>query len=349
MMDRIRVSIVGASGYTGGELLRILLFHPAVEISQITSRQYRGKSVKTVHPNLRFAANLKFCDLEELTECDLLFLALPHNSSMHQIEQFRNKCEKIIDLSSDFRLNSPEGYPLWYGTEHPSPEMLEEFIYGIPELHRDEMRNSDYVSSAGCNATATILPLYPFYKRGLVDKTRTVVEVKAGTSQGGNSPSAASHHPQRNGSLRIYKSFGHRHIAEMNQELGLTDEERFHFTATSLNMVRGIQSVSHLFLNTDMDEKDIWKLYREFYGSEPFIRIVKEKSGIYRLPDPKILQGTNFCEIGFEKDPESDRVVVIAALDNLMKGAAGQAVQAMNIMYGMDENLGLEFPGLHPV
>lgn len=348
-MNRVRVSIAGASGYTGGELLRILLFHPGVEVSQITSRQYRGKSVKTVHPNLRFAAQLKFCDLEELQECDLLFLALPHNSSMHRIEEFTAKAGKIIDLSSDFRLRDSSQYPVWYGEEHPSPELLEEFVYGIPELHREEMRNADFVSSAGCNATATILPLYPFYREGLIDIDRTVVEVKAGTSQGGNSPSAASHHPQRNGSLRIYKSFGHRHIAEMNQELGVAADCRFHFTATSLNMVRGIQSVSHLFLNQDIDEKEIWKLYRSYYNREPFIRIVKEKSGIYRLPDPKILQGTNICEIGFEKDPDSNRIVVISALDNLMKGAAGQAVQAMNIMYGMDETLGLEFPGLHPV
>lgn len=343
---KIKVSIIGGSGYTGGELLRLLLFHPHVEIKQTTSERFAGKFVYKAHPNLRKITQLKFSSLKDLEKCDVLFLCLPHGNSMKKINFFKQKAEKIIDLSSDFRLNNEKVFEKWYGYKHSSPELLNEFVYGIPELHREEMKNAKFISSAGCNATATILALNPLFKRKLVSTENTVVEVKTGSSEGGNSPSLASHHSERSGCVRSFKPTGHRHIAEILQELKI---DKINFSATTIEMVRGILATCHVFLKENLDEKEIWKIYREEYNNEPFIRIVKEKNGIYRYPEPKILSGTNFCDIGFEKDPDSNRLVVISAIDNLMKGAAGQAVQAFNIMNGFPENTALEFTGLHPI
>jgi N-acetyl-gamma-glutamyl-phosphate/LysW-gamma-L-alpha-aminoadipyl-6-phosphate reductase len=227
--------------------------------------------------------------------------------------------------------------------------LLQEFVYGIPELHREEMRTARRVSSAGCNATAVILALYPFYARGLVDTDRTVVEVKVGSSESGSHMTESSHHPERSHCVRSYKPSGHRHVAEMIQELGQGETIPIHFSATAVDLVRGILATGHLFLKTPMEEREIWKLLRQSYGDEPFLRIVKERDGIHRMPEPKLLYGTNYCDIGFERDPHSNRLVVISAIDNLMKGAAGQAVQAFNLMYGFPETTGLEFAGLHPV
>ncbi|MCP4216875.1 MAG: N-acetyl-gamma-glutamyl-phosphate reductase [bacterium] len=351
-MDKVKVSIVGCSGYAGGELLRLLLFHPNVEVQQITSERYAGKPVGRVHPNLRKlpqTKTLKFEKSADIKECDLLFLALPHGDTMEKMSHFQTMAPKLIDLSGDFRLNCPDAYKKWYGHTHVLPEMLTEFVYGIPELHREEMKTAKYVSSAGCNATVTILALYPLFKNKLIHLDRTIVEVKAGTSEGGASHSAASHHPIRSGCIRAYKPFGHRHVSEMKQELSFGDDITIHFTATSTDMIRGIHCVSHAFLKDDMDEKAIWKTYRNEYGKEPFVRIIKEKDGLYRFPEPKLLAGTNYCDVGFVKDPESNRVIIYSALDNLMKGAGGQALQAFNLMHGFEETLGLEFPGLHPV
>jgi N-acetyl-gamma-glutamyl-phosphate/LysW-gamma-L-alpha-aminoadipyl-6-phosphate reductase len=348
-MDKIRVSIAGGSGYTGGELLRLLLFHPHAEINQVTSETYVGKFVFKAHPNLRKQTDLKFSSLAELEACDLLFLCLPHGRSMHGIEDFRRLADRIVDLSADFRLNDPAAYEQWYGKPHPHSELLTEFVYGIPELHRMEMTEARYVSSAGCNATATILALYPFFKAKLVEPDKTVVEVKVGSSEGGNKAGDASHHPVRSGCVRSFMPTRHRHTAEMLQELDFGDGITLHFSATSIDRVRGVLATCHTFTKEDLQEKDVWKLYRREYGDEPFIRIVKEKEGIYRLPEPKLVSGTNFCDIGFSKDALSNRFVIVSAIDNLMKGAAGQAVQAFNLMCGFDETTGLGFPGLHPI
>ena len=340
----IRVSIAGASGYTGGELLRLLLFHPGVEVRQVTSERLAGKFVHNAHPNLRAATRQQFSSASELEPCDVLFLCLPHGQSMTRIDEFRALAPRIVDLSADFRLRDPVGYVRWYGREHPRPDLLDAFVYGVPELHRDALADAALVACAGCNATATILALRPFYRRGLADSA--VVEVKAGSSEGGNASSDASHHPERSGAVRSYKPSGHRHVAEMIQELRT---DLIHFSATSIEMVRGILATCHVFLNDSVSEKDVWKMLREDYAAEPFVRIVKERSGIHRYPEPKLVAGTNYCDIGFERDSDSNRLVVISAIDNLMKGAAGQAVQAFNIMHGLDETTGLEFPGLHPV
>lgn len=341
----ITVSIVGGSGYTGGELLRLLLGHPGVTVRQVTSERFAGKLVHRVHPNLRKATTLRFSALEELARADVLFLALPHGRAMAQIDRFRELAPTLIDLSADFRLDEPDAYRRWYGHDHARPELMGEFVYGIPELNRERLATARLATGAGCNATATILALRPLFRRGLVE--RAVVEVKAGSSEAGNAASDASHHPERSGAVRSYKPTGHRHVAEMHQVLGL--EAPIHFSATSIEMVRGILATAHVFLAERISEKDVWKMYREDYGSERFIRIVKERSGIYRYPEPKLLAGTNYCDIGFELDAHAERLVVISAIDNLMKGAAGQALQCFNIMQGFAEDTALAFTGLHPV
>lgn len=348
-MNKIKVSIAGGSGYTGGELIRLLLNHPFAEINQVTSERYSGKLITKLHPNLRKKTEIKFCSLNELDKSDLLFLCLPHKSSSAKIKELSAKAEKIIDLSADFRLNNESDYEKWYGSVHPNPQWLNKFVYGIPELHRMEMSESNYISSAGCNATASILALYPLFKNNIADEEKTVIEVKVGSSEGGNESNAASHHPERSGCVRSFMPTGHRHTAEIIQELSFGEKISASFSATSIDMVRGVLATCHVFLKGNPDEKDIWKIYRKEYSNEPFIRIVKESEGIYRYPEPKILAGTNYCDIGFEKDRHSNRLVVISAIDNLMKGAAGQALQAFNIMNGFPETTGLEFTGLHPI
>ena len=344
----IKAAIVGASGYAGGELLRLLLFHPEVEVTQITSETYAGQYAHFVHPNLRGCTDLRFAGLSELAPTDLLFLALPHAEAMHRIEKFAGMAERIVDLSGDFRLRNPADYERWYELVHPAPAWLERFVYGLPELHRAEMANAKYVSGVGCNATVTLLPLWPLYRRGLVRET--VVEVKVGSSEGGNKPSQASHHPERSGVVRTYAPTGHRHIAELIQELRLDPEHPgVHFSVTSVDIVRGALATCHCLLHEELDERDAWRMYREDYGAEPFVRLVRARRGIHRYPEPKLLSGANYCDIGFATDPGQGRIVAIAAIDNLMKGAAGTAVQALNVMYGWPETLGLEFPGLHPI
>ncbi len=340
----ISVSIIGGSGYTGGELIRLLLFHPECTIQQITSERFAGKFVQNAHPNLRKATRLKFCTVSELEPCDVLFACLPHGQSMGRIDHFRELAPKVIDLSADFRIKDTAVYERYYGRAHERADLLGSFVYGLPELQRDSLRGAQLVACPGCNATATILALSPLHERDLIEST--VVEIKAGSSEGGNAASDASHHPERSGAVRSYKPTGHRHVAEMKQAL---PGPAIHFSATSIEMVRGILATCHVFLKSDITEKDVWKIFRDAYGDEPFIRIVKEHSGIHRYPEPKLLAGTNYCDIGFERESDSNRLVVISAIDNLMKGAAGQAVQCFNLMSELPESMGLEFPGLHPI
>jgi N-acetyl-gamma-glutamyl-phosphate/LysW-gamma-L-alpha-aminoadipyl-6-phosphate reductase len=345
------VAIVGGSGYAGGELVRLLLSHPGATLRQVTSERNAGKFVFSVHPNLRKRTQLKFTTIDKLEPCDVLFIALPHGVAMGKMESLRSLAKTVIDLSSDFRLNDPAGYPKWYDHDHDYPDMLGEFVYGIPELHREALRTADAISSAGCMATTAILGLYPLFRAGVVDTTRpTVIEAKTGSSGAGGSPGLASHHPERSGVIRTFKATGHRHSAEIIQECtfdGVVPEVAF--SATSVEAVRGILATSHVYLKEPMSEKDVWAIYRAAYKEEPFLRIVKESSGIHRYPEPKILSGSNYCDVGFERDPDSNRLVVLAALDNLMKGAAGQAVQAFNIRCGYEETCGIDFAGLHPI
>jgi N-acetyl-gamma-glutamyl-phosphate/LysW-gamma-L-alpha-aminoadipyl-6-phosphate reductase len=344
----IRAAIAGASGYAGGELLRLLLAHPQVDVTQVTSEKYAGQYAYFVHPNLRGHTNLRFTRLAELQSCDLLLTALPHGQVATRIDTLAMLAGRIVDLSADFRLRDLTQYKSWYGSEHPAPEWSERFVYGMPELYRDRLAGAEFASGTGCNAIVTMLALWPLYRRGLVRET--VVEVKVGSSEGGNKPSPASHHPERAGVVRSYSPVGHRHVAELVQELDLdTAQPGLHFSATSVGIVRGALATCHCLLDQDLGEREAWKFYRDDYGREPFVRLVRARRGIHRFPEPKILSGSNYCDIGFVADTSQRRLVVIAAIDNLMKGAAGNAVQTMNVMYGLEETLGLEFPGLHPI
>ena len=343
----IRVSIIGASGYVGGELARLLLLHPEVELAQVTSERLAGKPFTTTHPNLRGHTALQFVPAGKVEPCDLLFLALPHGEAARKIEQFAALAPRIIDCSADFRLRDADAYARWYGAEHPAPQWLDRFVYGLPELNREALRSARYVSGVGCNATASNLALLPLAKAGLLDPAHdVVVEVKVGSSEGGAQSSDSSHHPERSGAVRSFAPTGHRHTAEVVQELGLA---RVHLSITSVELVRGALATAHVFPRQPLAEKDLWRAYRAAYSREPFVRIVRERQGAYRLPEPKILAGSNYADVGFALDEASGRVVSICAIDNLMKGAAGTAVQCMNLICGFDEPMGLGFPGLHPL
>ncbi len=349
MTDKISVSIIGASGYAGGEALRIMLNHPDVSLEQVTSQEFVGQEIGNAHPNLRKVSNLTFCRLEDLVPCDLLFVALPNGISMRHMEELQQKAPKIIDLGADFRLHSEAAFEKWYQEKHQAPELLPQFVYGLAELHREDLRRASYVACGGCEATASILALYPLVKHHLI-KEKVIIDAKMSSSQAGSKPSLSSHHPERAGVVRSYMPTGHRHTGEIQQELGVYEPSLdIAISATAIDMVRGLLVTIHAVPQEGVTEKDIWQAYRKEYKEEPFIRIVKEQQGIYRYPEPKILQGANYCDIGFEMDRETRRLVVIAAIDNLVKGTAGQGVQAMNIMFGFNETTGLEFPGLHPI
>ncbi len=341
----MKVGIVGGSGYTGGELLRLLLRHPKVEVAQVTSDSMAGKPLSRAHPNLRQVTDLTFTPHDALDPCDLLFLAMPHGRSMARMPDFLVRAGKVIDLSADFRLKDPALYRAYYGVDHPHPELLAASVYGLPELHREAIREATLVSGPGCIATAAILAIRPLAKAGLIDPDHLVVDAKTGSSAGGLDGGPASHHAERSGVMRIYAPAGHRHTAEIEQETGVNVALSCH----AVEAVRGILATCHAFLRDSIASKDLWRLYRDAYGQEPFVRIVTEAAGLYRFPEPKILTGTNFCDVGFALDAHTDRVVAIAALDNLMKGAAGTAVQCMNLVAGYPETMGLDFLGLHPV
>ncbi len=347
MSGNVKAGIVGASGYTGGELLRLLLGHPEIEVTQATSERHVGEYVYSLHPHLRKRTTMQFVSRQVLQPCDVLFLALPHGEAQKEIERYAGLAGKIVDLSADFRLKDPVLYKKWYQHDHEAPQWIGKFVYGLPEFHREEMRKANYISGVGCNATAANLALAPLVRNGLIDLARPViVDVKVGSSEAGASPNAGSHHPERAGVIRTYAPSGHRHTAEVIQELNLAD---VHLTITSVDLVRGALAAAHSFAKPGVTEKDLWRAFRAFAKEEPFIRIVKEKTGVHRVPDPKILAGSNYVDVGFELDPDTERIVAMAAIDNLMKGASGSAVQAMNVMYGFAETTGLEFSGLHPI
>lgn len=344
----MRVGVIGAGGYAGGELLRLLLTHPQVTEIVAGSESLAGKPVTAAHPNLRKRSDLTFVPYEAVTACDVLFLSLPNGS--HRANEFTGRADLVIDLSSDHRLRDATEYKRWYGDEHPHPDMLGRWTYGIPELHRDDIKGSKRITGAGCNATATILALLPLFAADVVDRTRPiVVECKVGSSEGGREPSEDSHHPERVGVVRSFRPVGHRHTAEAEQELALGgDRPRVDLSVTSVELVRGALATAHVYIKERLQEKDLWKLYRARYANEPFVRIVKERTGIFRYPEPKLVAGSNFADVGFAVDPRGDRVVALCAIDNLVKGAAGNGLQAMNVALGFDEVAGLEFVGLHP-
>lgn len=340
-------AIIGGTGYTGGELLRLLLFHPKVEVTAITSRSRLGEFAHVLHPNLRGQTDLKFVAPDSVQEVDVAFLCLPHGEASKQVEYWDKRAERIIDLSADHRIASTELSQTWYGQD---PAVLTpKFAYGLPEINRELIRSSKYASGVGCNATATNLALMPI--AALVDPDQPIIaDIKVGSSEAGASGNEASHHPERSGAVRSYAPAGHRHAAEVIQMFrakGLADP-RLHMSVTSIEMVRGVLATVHAFLKEPLEDKDIWKAYRQAANPEPFLRIVRASTGIFRTPEPKILSGSNFADLGFALSRDGCKITALCALDNLMKGAAGTAVQCMNLMAGFDETLGLEFPGLHP-
>ncbi|HUR69758.1 MAG TPA: N-acetyl-gamma-glutamyl-phosphate reductase [Candidatus Thermoplasmatota archaeon] len=343
----LRVGIVGASGYGGGELLRLALRHPEIEVAYVTSNKFAGRKVKEVHPNLR-SSDLTFHRHEDaLTKnVDAVFLAGPHGTSAPLITSYMKTAERVFDLSADFRLRDVSKYARYYsGWQHPHPELLASRAYGIAELHREEIKGARLVSGAGCIATTSILSLAPLARSGLLaEGAPVIVDAKVGSSAAGAEHSAATHHPERRDVVRAYAPTGHRHEAEILQETGL----RAGLTCHAIELVRGILATSHVWVKPGTTEKDVWKAFRAAYGNEPFVRIVKERTGLYRYPEPKLTAGTNEFHVGFELDEETNRLVVLGALDNLVKGTAGAALQNFNIAFGLPETRGLELQGLHP-
>jgi len=349
------VGIIGASGYTGGELLRILVNHPEADIKVATSRENAGEPVYRIHPQLRKFTELKFVepDVKKIAEsCEFVFLALPHGASAPVAKRLLEEGVRVIDLSADFRLKNKDDYPKWYGWEHPCPELLQEAVFGLPEFHRDEIRNARLVANPGCIATASILSLAPAIKTGAIEKNRVVVDAKIGSSGAGVAVSEASHHPEHSNLVRAYKPVMHRHTAEIEQELSLKaggEKVTVALTPHAVDMVRGIMATGHSFLTREVTNQEMWKVCREMYQNEPFVRIVKDHKGLHLLPDPKNVIGSNFCDVGFEIDPHARRLVTFGAIDNMLKGAAGQAVQNFNLMIGGDERTGIRFTGVRPV
>jgi N-acetyl-gamma-glutamyl-phosphate/LysW-gamma-L-alpha-aminoadipyl-6-phosphate reductase len=337
-------SVVGASGFTGGELLRLLDGHPEFELAQATSRSKENKTVGHAHPNLRHS-DLRFSHPEDLDSVDVLFAATPHGVSMERIDRFQDAADTVVDLSADFRLDTEAQYDEWYDG-HERPELLDEAVYALPELTRDELPGADLIASGGCNATATIMGLKPLVDDGILSgDEQIVVDVKVGSSEGGAGGGEASSHPERSGVVRPYAPTGHRHEAEIEQFLGLDVS----FTVHAVDMTRGASATCHVFPGGPVSKGDLWGAYRGAYEDEPFVELVAGGGGVYRYPEPKAVAGTNTAEVGFELDAGNKRLVVFSAIDNMMKGSAGQAVHAANVALGIEETAGLEFQGLHPV
>ncbi len=343
-VDTLTAAVVGASGFAGGELLRILHGHPTFEIQQATSRSSERKTIGHVHPNLR-EMNLRFTSPKQLESVDLLFAATPHGVSMERIEEFSAVADTVVDLSADFRLATEAAYDEWYDG-HTAPEHLERAMYALPELSREGLAGAELIASGGCNATATILALQPLVEAGYIDsEDQIVADLKVGSSEGGASGGPAASHAERSGVVRPYAPTGHRHEAEIQQLLGVDVA----FTAHAVDMVRGAAATVHTFPADPVSSGDLWSAYRDVYEDEPFVELVAGGSGVYRYPEPKAVAGTNRAEVGFEVDASSGRVVAFAAIDNVMKGSAGQAVHAANIARGIPETAGLQQLGMHPV
>jgi len=335
--------VVGASGFTGGELLRLLAGHPEFEVVQATSRSKTNRTVGYVHPNLR-DLELRYSSPEELVEVDVLFSATPHGVTMEAIDRYRDAADTVVDLSADFRLSTADQYEEWYDG-HTRPELLDEAVYALPELGRDRLRGASLVAAGGCNATVTILGLLPLFEAGLLTGSEQVVaDLKVGSSEGGTGGGEAASHAERSGVVRPYAPTGHRHEAEIREVLGL----ELCFTVHAVDMVRGAAATCHVFPDSPVTRSTLWEAYRGCYADEPFVETVGG-GDIYRYPEPKALAGTNRAAVGFEVDPDNGRLVLLSAIDNVMKGSAGQAVHAANVALGIEETAGLGFSGLHPV
>jgi len=348
-----RVAVLGASGYTGGELLRILALHPEAEVVYASSREYAGKPIHFVHFNLRgWYRGLRFqpfsVDRVLKLEPDTVFSALPHGAGLETTKTLYETGIQVVDLSADYRLKDPEAYKRWYGWEHPYPDLLGKAVYGLPELHRDELRGAKLIASPGCNATAAILALAPLVKEGVIDTGRILVDVKVGSSEGGSKPTRGSHHPERENAIRPYEPRGHRHAAEAEQELSRLAgrEVRVSLVPHAVSSIRGALASGHGWAVGEVTEQKLLRIYAGFYRGAVFVRLVYGTPPGY--PDPKYVVGSNYADVGFAVEERLGRVTGFAAIDNLVRGAAGQAVQAWNISIGVPEETGLLYPPLKP-
>jgi LysW-gamma-L-alpha-aminoadipyl-6-phosphate/LysW-L-glutamyl-5-phosphate reductase len=350
----MKVGVVGASGYVGGEILRLLVSHPHAEIAMVTSRQYVGEYISRIQPSLKGFTDMTFSELDydKLTDkCDLVFTAVPHGTAVDIVKALYDRGMKVIDLSADYRLHNPADYDKWYGWQHPHPELLEKSVFGVPELHREEIKKSQIVSCPGCMAVTSILGLYPLIKKKIIDTEHIIVDSKIGSSGAGAGTVSGTHHAMRSGVIRPYKPAKHRHTGEIEQELSIANGGKIKVSMSphAVDIVRGILCTNHVFLNQPVSEMDLWKMYREQYQNEKFIRLIRDKKGFYKFPDPKFVVGSNFCDVGFDIDEDNNRLVVLSASDNLMKGAAGSAIQNMNVMAGFNETEGIAYSPLTPV
>ncbi len=350
----MRVGVIGASGYVGGEMLRLLASHSKVEIAMVTSRQYVGEYISRIHPSLKGFIDLTFSELDYdkmSDKCDLVFTAVPHGTATEIVKALYDRGMKVIDLSADYRLHNPADYDKWYGWQHPYPELLAKSVFGVPEFHREEIKKAQLVSCPGCMAVTSLLALYPLIKKDIIDTEHIIVDSKIGSSGAGAGSVAGTHHAMRSGVIRPYKPAKHRHTGEIEQELSIVAGKKIKVSMSphAVDIVRGILCTNHTFLTKQVTEMDLWKMYREQYQDEKFIRLIRDKKGFYKFPDPKFVVGSNFCDVGFDIDEDNNRLVVLSASDNLMKGAAGSAVQNMNVMAGFDEMEGLHYSPLTPV
>ncbi|HEX8475682.1 MAG TPA: N-acetyl-gamma-glutamyl-phosphate reductase [Pyrinomonadaceae bacterium] len=344
MNQKLRIGIFGGSGYGGAELLRLLLQHPHAEVALVTANEHAGKSVGEVHRNLYGLTALSFVSApeapESLEQLDCVFLALPHGQAMEIVPRLPSGV-KAIDLSGDFRLRDAEVFAGAYGREHTSMGLQSEFVYGLTETNREAIARARLVSNPGCFATATLLALAPLVAGGHLSG-RVIVDAKTGSSGSGAKAAANTHHPQRMNSFYAYKPFTHQHVPEIEQELRAVGDwsSELVFMTHSLPVARGIFASVYAETKRELTTEETHALYADFYRDSFFVRLVRDS------PDINWVKTTNFCDIGFAM--RGRQLVVFSAIDNLVKGAAGQAIQNMNLMYGLDEKTGLVLTGSNP-
>jgi len=340
------VGIIGASGYTGSELTRILSRHPDVNLEMITSRSHAGKRISDLHPYLRSICDMELTDpsMDRVRDLDLVFLALPHGISMDFVKEITLGGPRIIDLSGDFRLESRETYERWYGIKHSYPEAIGKAAYGLPELFREEIKRARLVANPGCYPTSVILPLSPVVQEGLVDRTSITVDSKSGVTGAGAKPNEVTHYPGANEDLRAYKIGTHRHTPEMEGVLSRISGEDVDilFIPHLVPLSRGILSTVYCRVTGDVTEEMLDSIYEDHYGNEPFIRL--------RGSPPRVqaVRGSNYCDIHHKLIVDKGLIVAVSVIDNLVKGASGQAVQNMNLMLGYDEGTGISQVPISP-
>lgn len=334
-----RVGIIGGTGYTGSELSRILCVHPDVELAALTSRQNAGRRVSEVHAHLQGYTDLEFTErISDTRDLDLVFVATPHGVAMQELPALADQGIKVIDLSGDYRMHDIPLYEEWYGHNHTDPEHLEKAVYGLPELFRDSIKGADIVANPGCYATSAILACAPIMRSGLVEKD-VIVDAKSGTSGAGMVPSNRLHHPTCGESIIPYSVGKHRHTPEIEMavEMFAGEKPKVLFVPQLLPIIRGILSSCYFDLKKDVSEEEVSAIYEKQYAGEPFVHYVKE-------PSIRAVVGSNHAHVASKVI--GDKVVAFGVLDNLVKGASGQAVQCMNLMLGLKETAGLNIPGL---